>query len=362
MKRSREGGGHGHPDKLTALERSTIAAMHPLIFVPSLLWPAPVLRDLAPDLDLPALARLLGRGESQSHCHGVHDWLASRFGLGAPLPIAPLRLIGDSGDSGEAGEAHWLCLDPVPVEVQRRSVVLADPNALRLTAEEDAALRTALAPVLLPFGTLCAPQPGRWTLRCDALPPAAAHALPAAIGDALPVPFPAAQAAPAWRAALMDAQMLLAAHPVSLRRRKEGRPTPACLWPWGPGTLTGPLQRPWPTLASDDALLRGLALASGATPLPTPPRYTPEASADFIHLPHAAAAGRDALAWSEALRMLENDWLRPLLAALERGQIAGLTVLAGGRSTCRSWTLTRRTRWRLWRRPASLLALAEEAV
>ena len=98
-------------------------AMHLTLLVPGLLWPREILRDTTFDLPLPALSQLLGRGR-RAHFTGEEAWLASVFGIAAPLPAASLRLLGDGGDPAQH---EWLCLDPVHWRVGDGAIVLDDP-------------------------------------------------------------------------------------------------------------------------------------------------------------------------------------------------------------------------------------------
>lgn len=343
--------------------------MHPIIFVPGLLWPSSVLRDTVRDQSLPTLAWLLGRAQSQSHQHGVHHWLAGHCGLAMPLPVAPLRLLADAV-AAPSLEIHprsktlyWLCLDPAPVSVQARAVLLTDPASLALNEDENQALCTALIELLAPFGQLFSFHSGRWYLGVAGPTLPEATSLPEAIDEPLPVPFPTREASSPWRATLMEAQMLLANHPISRLRQAAGRPTPAILWPWGGGSLPATVTCPWTSIVSDDPLLRGLALAAGLSPSALPKHFEPDEFWDntLIHLPHCASTGRNALAWLAALHDLERHWLKPMLEALDHGVLSGLTLVAGGRREIRQWTLRRRQRWYFWQRPASLLALTDNS-
>jgi hypothetical protein len=107
------------------------------LIVPGLIWTRQALADLTCDLPLPAFTTLLGRGRlTQRPALGTAGILAEISGLAAPLPAAALRRLALRE---HAEEADWLCLDPVRLNFQERSLVVDDPQNLRLTTEEAAA-------------------------------------------------------------------------------------------------------------------------------------------------------------------------------------------------------------------------------
>lgn len=348
-------------------ENRSPAPTHPMrvtLLLPGLLWPRRILRDAAHDLDLPALSLLVGRASSRRPGAATVDaWLAKTFGLGLPLPAAPLRLLGDGG---MPGNDEWLCLDPVHLRLESRTahaIMLDDPALLALTAEEDAALRQALAPLFSEMGEIVATSPGHWHLCLSR--PAGIESQPLAdvVGRAVDPSLPAGPEGARWRRLLAEAQTLLFDHPVNRTRREAGHPPVNSLWPWGMGSLPVRITAPFDAVLCDDPVIKGLARAVNLTAAAAPVRFVAKPGRTLVRLDALADPTRtfDALAWREALVRLEADWFAPLLAALRAGRCRSAMIVGGsgnGAATLEI-SLTRARLWRFWRRPQPLDALPE---
>lgn len=323
------------------------------LVVPGLIWPRQALADLSGDLPLPALSYLIGRG-GLHHGPGTDAtaMLAGELGLAAPLPAAALRRLafGNAPDDGE-----WLCLDPVRLRFEERSLVLDDPRALGLEASEAEALTLALAPTFAALGELSLLAPQVWNLRLSAPAPEFAE-LGQSVGRAV-APLPVRADYAPWRQALNDAQMLLHAHPVNQAREAAGKPQVNSLWPWGGGRLPVPtscrLDRVW----SADPVIQGMAQVQGIGSTLLPDAYAPGTGrstlASFDRLAGPSRLG-DALAWRDALMQLESAWLAPAVAAMRRGQLDVLRLLAPGEHNSVALSVSRSDLWKFWRKPRPL--------
>ncbi len=322
--------------------------------VPGLIWPRQALSDLAGDLSLPAFGLLLGRGRLR---HGpgatTTTWLADALGVAPPLPAAALRRLAFGHP---ADDADWLCLDPVRLRFQERSLVLDDPRGLALEAAEAEALAVALAPTFATFGDIRILDAQTWNLRLSAPAPAFPE-FSQALGRAL-APLPASTDHAPWRRALNEAQMVLHAHPVNRAREAAGKPLVNSLWPWGGGRLPVRTACRHDSVWSSDGVMRGLALAQGidAERLPSKFRIPPGRStlALFDELAAPARMG-DALAWRDALCRLEAAWLAPALAALRGGRLDALRLLAPGEPNNVECVVRRGDLWKFWRKPRALM-------
>ena len=327
------------------------------LIVPGLIWTRQALADLTGDLPLPAFTTLLGRGRlTQRPPLGTAAILAEISGLAAPLPAAALRRFALRE---HPEEADWLCLDPVRLNFQERSLVVDDPQNLRLTTEEAAALAVALAPTFAELGALEVLAPTRWNLRLSAAAPAF-QPLPQAAGRAAaPLPLDAAHAP--WRRALNEAQMVLHAHPVNQARQAAGQPVVNSLWPWGGGRLPQPrAATTHDALWSNDPVARGIArlLQIDGTTLPdafgSAPARRPLAIFDALEQP---ARSGDAIVWRDELARFEAGWLVPALAALSGGRLGALRLIAPGELAAAELQVGRRDIWKFWRKPRPLAEL-----
>lgn len=325
--------------------------------LPGLLLPGPVLRDTAFDLDLPALARMLGRGrQSWSGPASAYGWLAAACGLGSRLPAAPLRLLAAGGDPGDG---EWLCLDPVHLHLKEMAVMVGDPRRLTLTVAEDAALREAVTPLLAEVGELAAAsEPGRWHLRLAGPAPESPD-LPEAAGRPADPALPGGPEGPRWRRLLAEIQMRFHAHPVNRAREAAGLPTANSLWPWGAGRLPAATPAPFDALQTGDPALQGLAVHLRVPTDAASLGSGPDHRHMLAHLDQLAGPAQtlDALAWRAGLQTVEHDWLAPALAALRDGHCRSLRLVATGEEDSLDLELTRWDLWRFWRPPLPLARL-----
>lgn len=324
------------------------------LYVPGLLLPAEVLDNTVFDLRAPVLSLWLGRSERRAL---PSDWLAQRFGL-TQLPAAAARKVG----AGGTAEGAWLCLDPVRWRVAAQGVTLDDPARLALTAEENAALLAAVAPLFADWGTLESSAPGCWELSLRQALALETQALPEAVGQPVDPRLPGGPDGPAWRRRLAEAQMLLHAHPANRVREAAGRPVVNSLWPWGAGRLPARPSCDYGEIWSGDPTLVGLCRLAGGVGHPPPARFALPGKALLAQIDGLAAPARelDALQWRAALLACTDDWLAPAMAALKRGARTSLELIGsrlGGTPETIAWTLRRGDLLRFWRKPRSLEAL-----
>jgi hypothetical protein len=333
------------------------------LIVPGLIWTRQALADLTCDLPLPAFTNLLGRGRlTQRPPLGTAAILAEISGLAAPLPAAALRRFALRE---HPEEADWLCLDPVRLNFQERSLIVDDPQNLRLTADEAAALAVALAPTFAGLGGLEVLSAEHWNLRLSAAAPAF-QPLPQAAGRAAaPLPLDAAHAP--WRRALNEAQMVLHAHPVNQARQAAGQPVVNSLWPWGGGRLpaagTPAVAAAHDALWSNDPVARGIARLLRIDGATLPDAFASAAArrplAIFDALEQPARSG-DAIVWRDELARFEAAWLVPALAALRSGRLGALRLIAPGELAAAELQVGRRDLWKFWRKPRALAELVAQ--
>lgn len=327
------------------------------LIVPGLIWTRQALADLSYDLPLPAFTTLLGKGRLRyTSAQDTTELLSILSGITAPLPAAALRKYALSS---HPGDAEWLCLDPVRLHFQERSLAVDDPGRLALTDEEANTLAVSLAPTFAELGQLEVTQPQIWNLKLSCKAPAFQD-LPAAIGrSAVSLPLDPAYAP--WRNAINEAQMLLHAHPVNQAREVAGQPQVNSLWPWGGGRLPDPRTCNYDAIWSTNPVAQGIAqvLQINGTILPKSFNATtaraPLAVYDALEQP---ARSGDATIWREQLAQFEAQWLAPALHAMRSGRLDGLRLLAPGDSSGAELQVSRRDLWCFWRKPRNLSELA----
>ncbi len=268
-------------------------------------------------------------------------------------PLAPFRYLADTGRA-PAG-CCW-CVDPVHLRADTHGLILFDAVTCRLSAPERQALFATLRDFLSETDwSLETSDSQNWYLH--GLAPDQLHTtlLSQVCGKPVSDYLPRGKAAAQWMQRSNEMQMLLHNHPVNQERAARGLPAVNSVWISGGGVLPEARQAPFTQIYSDDPLLRGLALWSGAASDP-PPR-------DAGGLPPAPAAGQrmllvldaclpaavygDAQQWSEVVARYERDWFAPLLQALSARRLQALELVAlnGYR-----YRLRRGDLWRFWRR------------
>lgn len=261
--------------------------------------------------------------------------LADAVGLAPGAPLAPLAAAG----AGVApGAVYMLRADPIALVAGRDDVLLAG-RVDDLAAADAAALVAMLNAHFAPDGVAFhAPRPDAWfvAVRGDARPDTTP--LPAVRG-AVGAHLPRGPHGTVWRRWLSEMQMLLHEHPVNTAREARGQAPVTGIWVSCGGALPAlamPRQAAIfapPGRVGDVA--RGIAQLLGHAAAPAPAEFaalSPDADSVVV-LPPVATV--------EALAMFERAWLAPTLAALERGGLAQLTLIAGDGGAAWTWSASR---------------------
>jgi hypothetical protein len=322
------------------------------VVIPDLLLPphaSPSLRELR----LPHAERWLARADVERlPSQGMTAWLASRFGLEAPYPVAAVTLAADDVPD----EGTWLRADPVHLQVTSEVVALHDASGLDVKREEARALVDALQELFADDGLeLRMPHETRWYVR---LPPEElprTTPLEEALGRNVFGLLPQGTGRINWRSAITETQMLFSMHAVNLARESEGRPAINSVWFWGGGALPARIERPYALVYADDAFARGLAKVGGVRGAP-PPRdpadvdVARENDSVLVVLDALSAPLRrgDEAAWHAAAHALDETWFARLGDLLHRFEAVRIVLPA--RHETRVATLGAGARWRWFRR------------
>jgi len=329
---------------------------HVHLVIPDLFLPQQVADAVSAGLALPALETLLARASSSSLPQpSLEAWLCDTFGV-AEQSIAPVCLCAEGV---AAGAFYWLRADPVHLRLQRDQLVLQADQ--RLTVEEAAQLCDSLNTHFSADGLhFIAPQPQRWYLRLETAPNIRTQPLAQVAGKDIHPHLPQGKEALHWHGVFNEIQMLLFEHAVNQAREERGELPINSVWLWGGGHAVGELGRPYSKVFADSELVAAFAQAAGI-----PYDCMPVDAAQYVdskanELLFVAEGLRRALQyrnlhdWREELQRLENNCLKPLLAALRDGRIARLRLDVPQAGVSRRYELTRAAAWKLWQRPKSL--------
>ncbi|MBI5890416.1 MAG: hypothetical protein HZB47_07035 [Nitrosomonadales bacterium] len=323
---------------------------HLHLLIPDLFPPQDIAAEVCTELQLPALEKLLARGDaSTSSGIALEDWLCAAFGAQA---VAPVRAAADGLD---AGGGYWLCADPVNLQLHHAQAMLIPEVAL--SREEATAMCEGLnAHFAGNEMRFFAPHPQRWYVRLQVEPQLATVPLRQAAWRDAKLYQPQGADALHWQRIATEVQMLLYAHPLNQAREARGEPIAGSLWLWGGGRAT-PLRAAYDAVGGDSDLGLAFARAAGIAPVAALEilLHTRGASALWVDESMDRAQRRgDYHAWREAVLGLEQI-CASLLSALRAGQLQRLTLEVPAGSGARRYELTRASAWKLWR-PVHALA------
>lgn len=302
------------------------------------------LLDMMGEPHLPALDRLLARGRIEAiPPTGLDDWLCNELGIARQqdFPIAAICL---AVEGKNPGADSWLRADPAHVRIDRDQLILSDLPSL--TDDEAGQLVKALAehfgddfsPVILPSGAWVVPASSHANLSTTALS--------SALGQHIDPLLPSGADAMHWKKLLNEIQMLLFAHPVNQAREAKGLPVANSVWLWGGGRLPAkPDTASQYAVMSSHPLAQALARFAQATLHPMQPAWTPDLKANLLifDAPQAALQRGDFAAWLDAMKTLEQHWLKPLFDSQR-----SFTLCDPAQSSCLHWKNS--DRWKFWRR------------
>ena len=347
-------------------------AMRWTVVVPGALLPAPIAADVVGAVPVPALTRLVAHARTLAPqpaapaCHGAAhwDWLWRRFGGRGDTPVtAPYawRALDDATlDAGSDGTL-WQA-DPIHFSIARDhmlAVPLVDDEAL--DAGQTQALAAAADTEARAAGARVQVVGGHWFLHVDRGWSLQTAPRDAVLGESLTNLLPGGADGLRWQRLLTAIQIAWHDHPVNAAREARGLRSVNGLWLHGGGSALALPACGLAQVASDEAAVRGWALAAGVPATMVGPAATELTQrADALAVwPHLFLA-RSAEAWhpwAQALAQFD-DWLAAVAArAFDAG--AAVELVLCGRRQSHALLLARRDRWCAWRRTRLAAVLAE---
>lgn len=314
-----------------------------------------------------ALDRLLSRSRMlAAPGDSLDTLLCSLFGLdldaGAAPPVAPLTWLADTG---AAGSGYMLRADPVHLRADQSRLLLFEGHSFDLSQEEADQLAAAFNTLYADRSwQLTAIRPQRWYLSVSHAPLIAAVSPARVAGQDIDACLPQGEDAVEWHAMLNEVQMLFHDHPVNMAREQCGEPAINSLWFWGGGVLPEGVHSGIAQIITDNVLGMGLAAVADI-----PRRDLPADAGELLALavPGVNLVACDALQWPtqygdvehwlEGLQQLEQGWFVPLLAALQRGELASLAIYP---CNGRSYVTSRAQQRQFWKRNQPFEATCSE--
>jgi hypothetical protein len=348
------------------------------VVLPGALVPASIAVRLLARANIPRLSRRLPRAKAESIQPAPGEraphlaWLWRRFGGAGDAPVtAPYawRSLNRASATDVASEQPLWHADLVHFAFARDHMLVASlEGEAAVTADESRQLAEVAGSIAAEFNaTLRVIDATHWFLSFDPPWNIVTVGLDAALGRSVEQVLPDGEAAGRWRKLLNEIQMHWHQHPVNEHREAEGRPAINGLWLHGGGIWQALPQRPFDAVATDDATVRGWALAAGVAPnaLLEPDRVTQADGRIVLVYDKAllhAAHHEDWDGWLEALAPMDALYDALCARAFANGHDMVTFVLAG-RQHASSVVVRPGDRWAFWRRRtiADLFAEPETA-
>jgi hypothetical protein len=338
------------------------------LWVPGLLHPQRIdeAGSSLANLQLAALQKLLSKADYRvTKKRDFEEQACYLFHQQSHLPSATLRasvLIPSAFQ--QAPNDFWLSIDPVQMIPDRDTLVLIPAKDLAITKQESEALLDAFNrhfaedKVQVLYGA-----PDQWFMQIKQPIDLQSTSLTKAAYQSLNNAYPRGNAANYWRQLINETQMLFYTHPVNEQRRDNGLPEINSIWPWGEGNLSAAQITPRSnaTIFTDCEYLQGLALATGAQRFPQVNSYQEwqtktKNGNNFIYLDSLAEQipQMQATEWLQAVQKFEEEWMKPVLSALNNKQLDSVFLDLGAN---KQFYLTAKSLKRFWRWNKKLTAL-----
>jgi hypothetical protein len=308
---------------------------------------------------LPGFERAARFGSRTALPHGWRRWLAQHLGrddLGE-LATAAVAAAALGPRAPAAGPTEWIAT-PVHLSAGLTRVHLDHRGLLELAPPEQATLAADFQRTFAPTGAELLPlASGDFLLRTPEIAALAAIEPARRAGMEVADALPRAAAAGGFRRLLAEIEMWLHVQPLNEARRRQGAPPVTTLWLWGAeGRIIRAERQSQPAVAAvafgRDPWLQGAIALLGGVVERLPAEFVPLSATEKAPLGVWALevggelrqAGVDTV--GQALERLDARFIVPALDALRSGTIERLTLLVNDIAL----TLTRRSRWRVWRR------------
>ena len=314
-----------------------------------------------PGLQTPMLAALLARTVAHQR-HAVMDtaralpheqWLARALGLGPggepAFAAAAMRGFGLDPEDGT-----WFIVNPAHVQIARSHSMMADLRQLGLHEAEGRALFETARPLCEEIGRLLRYGDAQtWFLRADDWAHIDSATPDTVAGMDLTDFVPRGPRALAYRKLQNEVQMAWYTHPVNAAREAKRLPAVNAFWLWGAAQSKGQSKgQSSGQVASIGA--PGWIAALSDRRLGSFDELDGVLSRDGLlvvgHLAEAAIAA-DWGVWLQHVQQLEDKLFAPLHAALVRGRVKRLHLVASSREGLAEFTTTAMAQRKFWRRP-----------
>lgn len=297
------------------------------------------------------LSRLLARADRVTNPHsGYERRLFSLLGMdisaSTDLPIAAVTRIADMG---VVDREWWVRADPVHLTPSRNGLVLR--AGIGLSQSESDRLVAEINQALGSDGWLLkAPSPERWYLKPARAVRISTTPLASVVGHDIQPYMPVGDDSRVWNTRLNEIQILLHTAQANVEREQRGVLPANSVWFWGGGSLPVPGACDWARVVADDPLARGLARLSSISSTSAVAGVNAVLNSK-MHGNALVVLDAPSQGEVEPFSSIEQEWVKPLRSAVERGALSGLTILSDEGA---EYHYRRPHRLRFWRLSRSL--------
>jgi len=340
------------------------------ILVPFGLPPPDLAKDFLRQCNAPSLAMLLTRGKvlqtesfnpfSRALPH--ESWLASKFLAKSPdtqnSPPVAHALMRNFGLQAESGT--WFVLQPVHFHIARDHIVLTDPRQLALQDAEARLLFEAARPLFEETGkALVYGDATTWFVRADDWHDLHTATPDAACGHNIDIWLPKGDAELAWRKLQNEVQMHWHTHAVNAEREGRGSKPVNSLWLWGGATVSNGATTA-PALYSDLFNLHGWSTAMSGSQIRNHgachaiDTVLAQPKHGFVLLDDLLEAGlaADWGTWLQQLHMLDTEWFRLFVSALQGGRLQRVNLILTHNTALAEFCASRASLRKFWVKPS----------
>lgn len=311
-----------------------------------------------PEIKLPVLEKWLSRGVRKESNH-KDDTFISEFGISVEKNNdkhhAALSLLAENvSDIDVSVKTYWLRADPVNIQPDRDTALLAAHEDLALTQEEANKLVDQINKHFTeePW-ELYTFAPHRWYLRLDKKASLKTFPLAKVLGEDINQFMPAGDDKNYWFKITNEIQMLLHGTNVNFERESRNMWTANSIWLWGGGYLpdNSNLKSKYKKIITNNILFTGIARYCGCNVLPVDERFNSniEVGNNFIVLDMLSeyVQRRDLYTFTQKSNEMEAVFFTYYNKLLESGKIDKIQLITDTGITI---TVTQKLLRRWWRR------------
>ncbi len=309
-----------------------------------------------PEINLPVLDKWLSRGSFEKTTEQI-DVFFSELGLTEYInkekPFASLSLLAEKNKGIQVNqETYWLRADPVNMQPDRDTALLAAHEELSLTQDEASQLVEKINQHFAdePW-QLYTFAPHRWYLRLENKANLKTHSLANVIGKDVKQFSPTGDDVDYWCKIINELQMLLHGSNVNFERESRNMWTANSLWLWGGGCLPEiKLNSGYDKIITNNIVFSGIGYHCGTDILPLDNNFSENIKTDnniiILDMLSEQVQRRDLYTFVQRLNEIEADFFTPCNELLVNGTVDKIKIITDAGII----TVTRKQLRRWWKR------------